>query len=200
MYEGFGDGPRNFEPWSFNVDDTRNGTPSPKPHPHQRRTFQLSTDLVHRCPTRRVFSGTARTRDKKPATIRCLYHTATAPTQATKEVWQRPSDSISSARNSSIKGRQIATSGSDKLYLQLFPTLLTVTQKPHAEMFTVAPLSTKIHDELPAPLFKRLLQVPQSLFTSSLGALLAPLPYQCPLATAALHNRHTLHSKEKTSS
>ncbi|GFW74708.1 transposable element Tcb2 transposase [Trichonephila clavipes] len=28
----FGDGPRNFEPWSSNVDDTRAGTPSPNYH------------------------------------------------------------------------------------------------------------------------------------------------------------------------
>ncbi|GFW22555.1 putative DD41D transposase [Trichonephila clavipes] len=28
----FGDGPRNFEPWSSDVDDTRAGTPSPNYH------------------------------------------------------------------------------------------------------------------------------------------------------------------------
>ncbi|GFV66570.1 hypothetical protein TNCV_3894611 [Trichonephila clavipes] len=28
----FGDGPRNFEPWSSDVDDTRDGTPSPTYH------------------------------------------------------------------------------------------------------------------------------------------------------------------------
>ncbi|GFT16113.1 hypothetical protein TNCV_3316341 [Trichonephila clavipes] len=39
--------------------------------------------------------------------------------------------------------------------------------------------------------FTTSLRAPQSLFTSSLGALLVPLPYQCHLATAALHNRHS---------
>ncbi|GFX52800.1 uncharacterized protein TNCV_3719901 [Trichonephila clavipes] len=33
---------------------------------------------VHRCPTRRVFSGTGLELVTKPATIRCLYHSATA--------------------------------------------------------------------------------------------------------------------------
>ncbi|GFU13451.1 hypothetical protein TNCV_937621 [Trichonephila clavipes] len=35
---------------------------------------------VHRCPTRRVFSGTGLELVTKPATIRCLYHSATAAT------------------------------------------------------------------------------------------------------------------------
>ncbi|GFT55678.1 ccmar2 transposase [Trichonephila clavipes] len=37
----FGDGPRNFEPWSSDVDDT----PSPIYHTNER-TFELSTDLT----------------------------------------------------------------------------------------------------------------------------------------------------------
>ncbi|GFU16141.1 hypothetical protein TNCV_2048421 [Trichonephila clavipes] len=46
----FGDGPR--EPWSSDVDDTELA-----PHqPHQRE--DVSAFNVHRCPTRRVFSGT----------------------------------------------------------------------------------------------------------------------------------------------
>ncbi|GFW93748.1 hypothetical protein TNCV_4542751 [Trichonephila clavipes] len=40
----FGDGPRNFEPWSSDVDDTSAGTPSPNYHTNGR-TSQLSTDL-----------------------------------------------------------------------------------------------------------------------------------------------------------
>ncbi|GFX66930.1 hypothetical protein TNCV_999691 [Trichonephila clavipes] len=31
----FGDGPRNFEPWSSDVDDTLAGTPSPNYHTTQ---------------------------------------------------------------------------------------------------------------------------------------------------------------------
>ncbi|GFW44780.1 hypothetical protein TNCV_4510941 [Trichonephila clavipes] len=41
----FGDGPRNLEPWSSDVDDTRADTPSLNYHTNGR-TFQLSTDLT----------------------------------------------------------------------------------------------------------------------------------------------------------
>ncbi|GFT39687.1 putative oxidoreductase GLYR1 homolog [Trichonephila clavipes] len=41
----FGDGPRNFEPWSSDVDYTSAGTRSPNNHT-SRRTFQLSIDLT----------------------------------------------------------------------------------------------------------------------------------------------------------
>ncbi|GFV01709.1 hypothetical protein TNCV_2774051 [Trichonephila clavipes] len=52
----FGDGPRNFEPWSSDVDDTL----APPPNYHTTPTggrFSYRFN-VHRCPTRRVFSGT----------------------------------------------------------------------------------------------------------------------------------------------
>ncbi|GFW43213.1 transposable element Tcb2 transposase [Trichonephila clavipes] len=41
---------------------------------------------VHRCPTRRVFSGTGLEFVTKPATIRCLYHSATAATKSILEM------------------------------------------------------------------------------------------------------------------
>ncbi|GFX18986.1 hypothetical protein TNCV_322911 [Trichonephila clavipes] len=49
--------------------------------------IQLSTDL-HRCPTRRVFSGTGLEPVTKQATVRYLYHSATAAT-----TWWRGFDS-----------------------------------------------------------------------------------------------------------
>ncbi|GFW84171.1 uncharacterized protein TNCV_4878341 [Trichonephila clavipes] len=49
--------------------------------PHQREDVSvLDRFSVHRCPTRRVFSGTRLELVTKPATIRCLYHSATAAT------------------------------------------------------------------------------------------------------------------------
>ncbi|GFT79281.1 uncharacterized protein TNCV_1684341 [Trichonephila clavipes] len=46
---------------------------------HQREDVSaLDRFSVHRCPTRRVFSGTGLELVTKPATIRCLYHSATA--------------------------------------------------------------------------------------------------------------------------
>ncbi|GFS97259.1 uncharacterized protein TNCV_1824301 [Trichonephila clavipes] len=109
----FGDGSRNFEPWSSDEDDTRAGTPTTPTGgptrgllatdhvilnhgqvtwttpelapplltttPHQREDVSaLDRFSVHRCPTRRVFSGTGLELVTKPATIRCLYHSATA--------------------------------------------------------------------------------------------------------------------------
>ncbi|GFW07283.1 hypothetical protein TNCV_3694751 [Trichonephila clavipes] len=41
----FGDGPRNFESWLSDVDDTRAASPSPNYHTNGR-AFQLSTDLT----------------------------------------------------------------------------------------------------------------------------------------------------------
>ncbi|GFV38824.1 uncharacterized protein TNCV_1004661 [Trichonephila clavipes] len=50
--------------------------------PHQREDVSaLDRFSVHRCPTRRVFSGTGLELVTKPATIRCLYHSATAATR-----------------------------------------------------------------------------------------------------------------------
>ncbi|GFS52988.1 uncharacterized protein TNCV_331191 [Trichonephila clavipes] len=53
--------------------------------PHGR-TFQLSIRLnVHRCPTRRVFSGSGLELVTRQATIRYLYHSATAVTRRRAE-------------------------------------------------------------------------------------------------------------------
>ncbi|GFW00142.1 uncharacterized protein TNCV_2914241 [Trichonephila clavipes] len=50
--------------------------------PHQREDISaLDRFSVHRCPTRRVFSGTGLELVTKPATIRCPYHSATAAIQ-----------------------------------------------------------------------------------------------------------------------
>ncbi|GFW82761.1 uncharacterized protein TNCV_3493311 [Trichonephila clavipes] len=47
--------------------------------PHQREDISaLDRFSVHRCPTQQVFSGTGLELMTKPATIRCLYHSATA--------------------------------------------------------------------------------------------------------------------------
>ncbi|GFX15600.1 uncharacterized protein TNCV_2130881 [Trichonephila clavipes] len=85
----FGNGPRNFEPWSSDVDDTRAGTPpSPNYHttPHQREDVSaLDRFNAHRCPTRQVFSGIGLELVTRQATIRYLYHSATA---ATLGVWK----------------------------------------------------------------------------------------------------------------
>ncbi|GFV68662.1 uncharacterized protein TNCV_4883611 [Trichonephila clavipes] len=49
--------------------------------PHQREDVSaLDRFSVHRCPTRRVFSGTGLELVTRQATIRYLYHSATAPT------------------------------------------------------------------------------------------------------------------------
>ncbi|GFU78958.1 hypothetical protein TNCV_307991 [Trichonephila clavipes] len=55
----FGDGPRNFEPWSSDVDAPELAPPLLTTTPHQREDVSaLDRFNVHRCPTRRVFSGT----------------------------------------------------------------------------------------------------------------------------------------------
>ncbi|GFW05608.1 uncharacterized protein TNCV_4983781 [Trichonephila clavipes] len=55
--------------------------PLPTTTPHQREDVSaLDRFNVHRCPTRRVFSGTGLEPVTKQATIRYLYHSATAAT------------------------------------------------------------------------------------------------------------------------
>ncbi|GFX74037.1 uncharacterized protein TNCV_4475351 [Trichonephila clavipes] len=51
--------------------------------PHQREDVSaLDRFNVHRCPTRRVFSGTGLEPVTKQATVRYLYHSATAASRA----------------------------------------------------------------------------------------------------------------------
>ncbi|GFX12502.1 transposable element Tc1 transposase [Trichonephila clavipes] len=67
--------------------------PSPNYHttPHQREDVSaLDRFNVHRCPTRRVFSGTGLEPVTKQATVRYLYHSATAATN----FWEKDSPSI----------------------------------------------------------------------------------------------------------
>ncbi|GFY08269.1 retrovirus-related Pol polyprotein from transposon 17.6 [Trichonephila clavipes] len=81
----FGDGPRNFEPRSSDMDDTRAGKPLLTTTPHQWEDVSaLDRFSVHRCPTRRVFSGTGLELMTRQATIRYLYHSATAATPRNK--------------------------------------------------------------------------------------------------------------------
>ncbi|GFU21275.1 uncharacterized protein TNCV_1475681 [Trichonephila clavipes] len=50
--------------------------------PHQREDVSaLDRFNVHRCPTRRVFSGTGLELVTRQATVRYLYHSATAATE-----------------------------------------------------------------------------------------------------------------------
>ncbi|GFV53979.1 uncharacterized protein TNCV_2047791 [Trichonephila clavipes] len=56
--------------------------------PHQREDVSaLDRFNVHRCPTRRVFSGTGNELVTRQATIRYLYHSATAATSLREGVW-----------------------------------------------------------------------------------------------------------------
>ncbi|GFX40890.1 sucrase-isomaltase, intestinal [Trichonephila clavipes] len=72
----FGDGPRNFEPLTWTTPDGLLTTT-----PHQREDVSaLDRFNVHLCPTRRVFSGTGLEPVTKQATVRYLYHSATAAT------------------------------------------------------------------------------------------------------------------------
>ncbi|GFV77011.1 hypothetical protein TNCV_690811 [Trichonephila clavipes] len=48
--KAFGKGPRNFEPWSTDEDDTRTRTTSPNPHHTNGRSFELYTDLTCTAP------------------------------------------------------------------------------------------------------------------------------------------------------
>ncbi|GFW97422.1 hypothetical protein TNCV_4990991 [Trichonephila clavipes] len=83
----FGDGQRNFEPWSSDVDDTLASTPCPNSHTtptggcmsSQQRfsTETMSSQHVYRSSTRWVFSGTG-LEVMRPATIQYLGHSATA--------------------------------------------------------------------------------------------------------------------------
>ncbi|GFW15661.1 uncharacterized protein TNCV_3581591 [Trichonephila clavipes] len=78
----FGDGPRNFEPWSSDVLTLELAPPLLTTTPHQREDVSaLDRFNVHRCPTRRVFSGTGLELVTRQATIRYLYHSATVATQ-----------------------------------------------------------------------------------------------------------------------
>ncbi|GFV88568.1 uncharacterized protein TNCV_1243781 [Trichonephila clavipes] len=53
--------------------------------PHQREDVSaLDRFNVHRCPTRRVFSGTWLELETRQATVRYLYHSATAATLASR--------------------------------------------------------------------------------------------------------------------
>ncbi|GFY07071.1 uncharacterized protein TNCV_4203421 [Trichonephila clavipes] len=91
-------GSRNFEPWSntrgvltmdhvtLNHGQVMWTTPELAPPlltttPHQREDVSaLDRFNVHRCPTRRVFSGTGLELVKRQATVQYLYHSATADT------------------------------------------------------------------------------------------------------------------------
>ncbi|GFU37763.1 uncharacterized protein TNCV_1466291 [Trichonephila clavipes] len=65
----------------------RAGTPSPTTTPHQREDVSaLDRFNVHRCPTRRVFSGTGLEPVTKQATVRYLYHSATAATPSDRNI------------------------------------------------------------------------------------------------------------------
>ncbi|GFV36563.1 uncharacterized protein TNCV_2260821 [Trichonephila clavipes] len=63
--------------------------------PHQWEYFSaLDRFNAHRCPTRRVFSGTGLELVTRQATIRYLYHSATAATEskADKDRFDKDSD------------------------------------------------------------------------------------------------------------
>ncbi|GFV25443.1 transposable element Tcb2 transposase [Trichonephila clavipes] len=68
--KAFGDGSRHFKPWSSDENDTANRT----------------TMSVHHCPTRWVLSGAELELVTKPATIRYLYHSATAATTQVRTI------------------------------------------------------------------------------------------------------------------
>ncbi|GFU88681.1 uncharacterized protein TNCV_4443581 [Trichonephila clavipes] len=76
----FGNGPLNFEPYGQVTWTTPELAPPLLTTTTHRREDVSALDRfsVHRCPTRRVFSGTGLELVTKPATIRYLYHSATA--------------------------------------------------------------------------------------------------------------------------
>ncbi|GFT20138.1 uncharacterized protein TNCV_1945731 [Trichonephila clavipes] len=79
----FDDGPRNFEPWSSDVDLSLLTTT-----PHQREDASaLDRFNVLRCPTRRVFRGTGLELVTRQATIRYLYNSATAAKFSNKKLF-----------------------------------------------------------------------------------------------------------------
>ncbi|GFT51740.1 uncharacterized protein TNCV_4440411 [Trichonephila clavipes] len=88
LHEGFGDGPRNF----LNHGQVTWTTPELAPPlltttPHQWEDVSaLDRFNVHRCPTRRVFSGTGLEPVTKQATVRYLYHSATAATTVSEKL------------------------------------------------------------------------------------------------------------------
>ncbi|GFX25315.1 uncharacterized protein TNCV_1274751 [Trichonephila clavipes] len=73
----FGDGPRNHGQVTWTTPEL--APPLLTTTPHQREDVSaLDRFNVHRCPTRRVFSGMIPV--TKQATVRYLYHSATAAT------------------------------------------------------------------------------------------------------------------------
>ncbi|GFX65140.1 uncharacterized protein TNCV_4820311 [Trichonephila clavipes] len=75
----FGDQPRHFEPWQVTWTTPELAPPLLTTTPHQREDVSaLDRFSMHRCPKRRVFSGIGLELVTKPATIRYLYHLATA--------------------------------------------------------------------------------------------------------------------------
>ncbi|GFV14430.1 uncharacterized protein TNCV_165571 [Trichonephila clavipes] len=77
--EGFGDGPRNLNHGQVTWTTPGSWHPLLTTTPHQREDVSaLDRFNVHRCPTRRVFSGTGFEPVTKQATV--LYHSATAAT------------------------------------------------------------------------------------------------------------------------
>ncbi|GFV27477.1 uncharacterized protein TNCV_4267161 [Trichonephila clavipes] len=69
--KAFDDGPRNFEPWSRTWMTPELAPPLLTTTPHQRENVStLNRFNVHRCPTRRVFSGTGLELVTRQATIR----------------------------------------------------------------------------------------------------------------------------------
>ncbi|GFW60967.1 putative DD41D transposase [Trichonephila clavipes] len=78
----FGDGPRNLDHGQVTWTTPEQAPPSPNYHttPTGEDVSALDRFNVHRCPTRRVFSGTGLDPVTKQATVRYLYHSATAAT------------------------------------------------------------------------------------------------------------------------
>ncbi|GFW90386.1 uncharacterized protein TNCV_3509341 [Trichonephila clavipes] len=63
--------------------------------PHQREDVSALDRLnVHRCPTRRVFSGTGLEPVTKQATVGYLYHSATAATKITERISATKKESL----------------------------------------------------------------------------------------------------------
>ncbi|GFW19113.1 DUF1758 domain-containing protein [Trichonephila clavipes] len=79
IYTGaFGDGPRNLNHGQVTWTTPELVPPLLTTTPHQRDDVSaLDRFNVHRCPTRRVFSGTGLEPVTKQATVRYLYHSAT---------------------------------------------------------------------------------------------------------------------------
>ncbi|GFU57156.1 uncharacterized protein TNCV_1780161 [Trichonephila clavipes] len=100
--------------------------------PHQREDVSaLDRFNGHRCPTRWVFSGTGLEPVTKQATVRYLYHSATAATQQKKK--RRTAISLKGLTRERSRGAQspqaheIVNSGKT---VYLFPMTLTVSSWP----------------------------------------------------------------------